>query len=227
MPVVVGLDIHGQFGKSLIYQGNYVRAYFIPANPRSTSQQATRAIFSAEKEGLAHICPAVRTLIAAEVTPRDTWSSDFFHVYVGPNFAAWNAGATAWEALTSDGRDSWQTNAEALGSPAQIIVPDASIVIYSGQAWFQACRTTETYGIAGLPSTTPDSDNADEWSAAIGCYRAPPIPPCVVYILGTQSGDFITTQTNIAIEVQTEWSYIETLAGATLQTIAGECIRTN
>lgn len=155
---LMSMSASGTVGGTVTFdKRGFVRQRVIPANPKSDIQGNVRQKLLGVQRALrvlgASVIAAVRSL--APVAYR--WNSYLLQQALGPGSSEFDASVTAYAALTSTQKDSWEADAIAAGLTDQTIDYASDDPITAGLALFAICRTLYRLGLntsAGTPSGT-------------------------------------------------------------------------
>jgi len=155
----------GKFADSIVFdKRGRARVWVIPANPKSEGQGDVRQKLAACQAVLKLISASAITLIKAVAPVPYLWNSFSVKSSIGTGGGVWTAAATAWTALTSGNKTSWDT------SFTTVIVPDISYKLMtdvtSGEAAFHVAYGLHAAGALPLIAA-PIGTNSADWATAL------------------------------------------------------------
>lgn len=155
-------DASGRIGGIVFITGGVVRTHFIPANPRTVSQQNQRQNMSVSGSVVRTLGNTTRDLIKVDEDvigskPQKYWPA-LFGQAVNRQVTAAN---TAFTALTVAQKAAWETEAVAAGLPNA-----TDPVVTAGVQLFLGAFTLFSAGIH-LATGTPDGTNHAAWKTAL------------------------------------------------------------
>jgi len=143
---------HGQIGEMMIYQGQWVRRYVVPRDPRTDAQLNTRNLFH----------DITKTIRSAHAFARAAWAGAYgprwfpmLSGYCQKDFmGVWSAAVADWAALSEDDRDAWNTVAAFQATYNE-----------PGKIFFAVARiNAHMFDVTGWPDfeqPIPDGSNAE------------------------------------------------------------------
>lgn len=100
-PVIQGAEF-----ETLVYQGNLVRVYTVPNDPRNTSQLFSRRFLSDASKMRGYLGEVGRSALVEALGPK--WSSVLFQIIKSDSFGWWSEAEAIWSSADEMLREEWR-----------------------------------------------------------------------------------------------------------------------
>lgn len=164
---LMSMEASGTVGKTITFdRRGFVRTRVIPTNPKSDSQGNARQKLLAVQKALRFLGATVVAAVKSLAPTAYRWNSYLVAQVIGASSADFDASTTAWNALTSGQRTSWDTEAATLGLTSQSIIYASDTAISGGHALFAVARALYRLGL-NTSAGAPGAANYAAWGTYI------------------------------------------------------------
>lgn len=163
----MSLDASGTMSRTITYQrGGVVRLRNSPGQQRAAARGNARQRFAAASRVIAHLTPQARATIRAALGNPTAWRAATIAHAIGPQAAIWSAAISNYNALSVDGRTTWQRAARAAGITTAALPYASQPAPTPAEALY---AIAQMYSLSGAYPELgqPADDNAAAWLLAL------------------------------------------------------------
>lgn len=151
--------VSGAEAETIIYQGQLVRAYTLPSDPRSDSQLFSRKFLSDVSKMRSKLGAFGK--LALKESLGSAWSTVIFQLVKSDSDGWWSEAGEIWDAMTDEEKNAWRS-----ASPYQLTFNDVGLIYFSlSRVVYKALEKYRGNGYLSSEWDVGDSAAAAAWWA--------------------------------------------------------------